>query len=317
MNTDWRIIAESITGHSHFLKNRPNQDNGGLNNNTFPYPLIGAVSDGHGGREYFRSERGSAFAIQTAIKVLSDFYVQNLAFHSDNNEIICKTIIEEWKKIVLEDIQKNPYDAKERDIIEKGRLKRELNNPESVKYCEIRPYGSTLLATIISEGCVTFFQLGDGDIIIHSHEGYFIRPITPDENLTGNETYSLCTYESWKNFRVTQIQYHPDFLMLSTDGYANSYFDDNGFITVARDFYSLIYQSDNFDEGIHLVQSNIHKWLTITSQKGSGDDITLIIFAQDPIKNKPRGNTTFREILLLNPILSEPDFKKILNCSID
>lgn len=307
MHTEWRIIADSVTGNSHLRRNLPNQDNGGSNLKSTPDPLIGAVSDGHGGREYFRSDRGSAFAIQVAITVLSHYYLQDPAFYSHNHEIICKTIVEEWKQVVLQDILKNPYDFNEQEIIENRKGKRGLYHPEEEQYCKIRPYGATLLATIITDKTITYFQLGDGDILIHSPDGSFIRPIVPDENHLGNETYSLCTIESYKNFKVLQEHILPDFIMLSTDGYANSYQDDSGFISVARDLYSFIHQAETFDAGVQVVQSNLHNWLTITSQKGSGDDITLIILARNPKKNWFTKKKINEGNLLINPVSLEPN----------
>ncbi|PWR75769.1 PP2C family serine/threonine-protein phosphatase [Methanospirillum stamsii] len=308
MHNMWRIIADSVTGHSHIRKNRPNQDNGGLKQDNNGYPLIGAVADGHGGKDYFRSDRGSAFAVEVAIRVLSRFVAQEPTLaRSHFSEMICKEIVLEWRREVLLDIQKYPYNDNEWVIIEEGKKGLKFNTPVDPDYSQIRPYGSTLLATLITNEQSIFFQLGDGDIIIHSPDGSFFQPISPDKSITGNETHSLCMHESWRDFKVKRLDFIPDFIMLSTDGYTNSFIDEEGFFTAARDFYSYIFKADDFDAGVHSIESNIHQWLTTTTQKGSGDDITLIIMAQDPERESNINRKELNEeIFIINPVTPEP-----------
>ncbi|MDD1724011.1 MAG: protein phosphatase 2C domain-containing protein, partial [Methanospirillum sp.] len=279
MYPDWRIIADSVTGSSHIRKDRPNQDNGGWYAGS-GYPLIGAVSDGHGGRDYPRSDRGSALGVHAALRVLSVYSQDPSVIHSAGMEKICREIVDEWRREVRADIRMFPYEPGEREIITEGRQGQ--NAPLDPDYELIRPYGSTLLAVVITGEETVFFQLGDGDIIVHAPDGSFFLPIAPDNTLSGNETYSLCTDESWRDFRIARLDYVPDFIMLSTDGYANSFLDEEGFVTAARDLYSYIYQAANFEAGVRAVGSNLRDWLDTTSRKGSGDDITLLILARDP-----------------------------------
>jgi hypothetical protein len=64
----------------------------------------------------------------------------------------------------------------------------------------------------------------------------------------------------------------PPLVMLSTDGYANSFRDDGEFLRVATDLLALIQES-----GIDRVNGSLSSWLDEASRLGSGDDITAAL----------------------------------------
>lgn len=316
MSSYWRIIGESVIGHSHIRKKLPNQDQGGYKRNHGGYPIISAVADGHGGKIYFRSDRGSNLAINSATKVISYYHDQDPSLSGSKiTEAICRDILKEWKSSVFSDIDNNPYSTEELSLIEEGKAGRKVNIPIDPDYDLIRPYGSTVLATIITNEYVSFFQLGDGDIIIHTKDGAFTRPIPLDKNLSGNETYSLCMPESWRDFKVVRVNEIPDFIMLCTDGYANSFADESGFSAAARDIYSYIFSADTFETGVEQVRVNLRGWLSLASEKGSGDDITALLLAYNPVAGSPKPrNLSDDDLFLLNQISSRPlsyDFLKM------
>ncbi|MEP7199158.1 MAG: PP2C family serine/threonine-protein phosphatase, partial [Chloroflexota bacterium] len=76
---------------------------------------------------------------------------------------------------------------------------------------------------------------------------------------------------------MTSSQRHgvPALIVLATDGYANSFADENGFLQVGSDLLELI-RSD----GLDAVNANLSAWLDEASQLGSGDDITLAIVSR-------------------------------------
>jgi serine/threonine protein phosphatase PrpC len=81
--TDWRIIGESIQGASHKRSGQPNQDAIALSPASGDsLPLILAVSDGHGGAKYFRSDKGASFAVGAAIDTLLLFQENLVSFSS-------------------------------------------------------------------------------------------------------------------------------------------------------------------------------------------------------------------------------------------
>jgi hypothetical protein len=62
----------------------------------------------------------------------------------------------------------------------------------------------------------------------------------------------------------------PALILLATDGYANSFVNEEAFLQVATDIWEIIR-----DEGLATVTENLEGWLERASQEGSGDDITL------------------------------------------
>ena len=58
-------------------------------------------------------------------------------------------------------------------------------------------------------------------------------------------------------------------VLLATDGYANSFREDRGFLKVGTDLLGML-RSDGLDH----VKANLGDWLRETSEGGSGDDIT-------------------------------------------
>jgi hypothetical protein len=67
-------------------------------------------------------------------------------------------------------------------------------------------------------------------------------------------------------------------VILSTDGYANSFEKEGDFLKAGTDYLHLIRT-----KGIEHVNERLEQWLLETSQKGSGDDITVgIVIAPAP-----------------------------------
>ena len=64
----------------------------------------------------------------------------------------------------------------------------------------------------------------------------------------------------------------PYLYMLSTDGFSNSYKNNDEFIKTCREYYEMIKQ-----HGFDAVKNNLGSWLKETSELGCGDDITLVL----------------------------------------
>ncbi len=134
-------------------------------------------------------------------------------------------------------------------------------------------YGSTLLSVVVTDAFIFYLQLGDGDILAVSESGEVERPLPRDERLMANETSSLCQEHAWHEVRTT---FHliagspPALILASTDGYANSFRDEQSFRRVGMDLLQLIR-----DEGPQVVEQNLEGWLAEASRCGSGDDVTV------------------------------------------
>jgi len=122
---------------------------------------------------------------------------------------------------------------------------------------------------------VLYLQLGDGDILIVSDSGQAVRSWPRDPRLLGLETTSLCGERAAEEMRVA-VQAHsgtsPALALLATDGYANSFREDDGFLRTGSDLLELIRE-----DGIDGVERNLETWLNEASELGSGDDITVAV----------------------------------------
>ncbi|RME53000.1 MAG: hypothetical protein D6790_18145 [Caldilineae bacterium] len=139
------------------------------------------------------------------------------------------------------------------------------------------PYGATLLAALLTPRFHLYLQLGDGDILVVDREGAVRRPPrAPDPRLLANETTSLCNKEAWRNMDIhfqPILDAPPALVLLATDGYANSFADEEGFHQVARDLFQML----TAPKGPETVQQELPAWLAATSAAGSGDDISVAL----------------------------------------
>jgi len=287
----WSLIGRSVQGYSHLRSGKKNQDSFKIfpNDEITTPPIIFALSDGHGGEKYYLSDVGSNFAVESAIEVLSEFTKSTLIdeINAENIEemnkkikdTVCQDIVKSWRKKIFS--QENRDDSRVRI----DDIQREKNRPSIIDK-QLEPYGSTLLIGVIGKNCGIFIQLGDGDILLLYDETQIIRPIPKDENLIANETYSLCLPGAEHYFKVNCILFShenkkwpsgdPSLIMISTDGYSNSFSSDKNFEQVLIDLSKLIFENhDGYHTGIMNIKDNLESWLEETSKLGSGDDITV------------------------------------------
>ena len=135
-------------------------------------------------------------------------------------------------------------------------------------------YGSTLLGLVITDKYIYAMQIGDGDIVFVSENGvnYVIEP----PKFLGTETFSLSNEKPWENVVIhfQRIEYKekvPCMFMLSSDGFSNSFKDDEQFFVAAKEYFETLKTY-----GGNRVQRELGNWLSQTSEEGCGDDITLV-----------------------------------------
>lgn len=289
----WRCLGESVKGASHVRSGLPNQDairwfpESGIG-----LPLILAVSDGHGSAKSFRSDRGSRFAVETAIKVIQEFFLSSQS--SDINfsalkdaaqRLLPPRLVNEWRKAVNKDLGLSEND--EEKLTNKPNFTDEEKQIlvdkdgeaawQAVENNYFLAYGATVLAVLVTDSFIVYIQLGDGDILEVDSKGNTTRPLERDPNLIANETTSLCMNKAWNEFQV-HIKLYPQgtpkeipaLILVSTDGYSNSFSTDEGFFKIGQD-YRQMFKSNLTEE----VRQKLEGFLQETSEKGSGDDITL------------------------------------------
>lgn len=272
----WRVVGQSVIGAAHIRAGMPNQDAiGWLPENATALPLTLVVSDGHGGSRNFRSDVGSKFAIQIALEVMQDFAAgcagENLSsIKRTAEERLPQQLARRWDEEVRKHLATQAFSDADIKLLLK---KDEIPAPLPADFNPLIAYGATLLIARVEKEFILYLQLGDGDMVAVAADGTAARPLPSDERLFANETTSLCSLTAWRDFRVrfqAISDSHPALIVLSTDGYANSFRDDAGFLQVGPDIVGLI-RSD----GLEKVNASMKEWLTEASQSGSGDDITV------------------------------------------
>lgn len=267
----WQAVGKSVRGAAHERSGMPNQD--AIHWTGDGLSLVLAVADGHGSHRYPRSHVGAVIAVETATQLVHDFLLgqadaENLSLvKRAAEEWLPRTLVRAWREGVGTHINSNPFSETELDASGHG------NDPDKLT----NAYGATLVTVAVDERFVLYLQLGDGEILTVTDQGVVSKPLAKDDRLFGNETTSLCTAEAWSDFRVSfQPITHeqPALILLTTDGYPNSFRDEAGFLKVGPDILRMIRA-----EGLERVKDNLEGWLSDSTHAGSGDDVTLGILS--------------------------------------
>lgn len=282
----WWAFAESVTGRSHVAAQRPNQDAVSL----WPAPgsssnaIVLAISDGHGGERYCRSEHGAHFAAEEAATGLRDFVAgldasgvpASAALVDVALQRSCRRILSQWRERIYEDLAVHPLSERELDHA--------ADNAAML-------YGATLVACVVADGYQCFLRVGDGDVLSLSTDGRVIDVFGRDATSVANETTSLAqcvaaidplgsrSVEALAPHALRHVRHRFELrdvnpiraVLASTDGYSNSFASASGFHQAMIDLEALAKTAD----GRASLERNLAAWLAETSTEGSGDDITV------------------------------------------
>lgn len=275
----WHALGTSVTGANHQHRGEVNQDalliwpetGGGL-------PLVAAVADGHGSPRCPRSHEGSRLAVQAAVAVLQrlaldpDRVGDPAQAQADLPAQLARLLVEQWRRLVSADLAQHPVgEAEQAALSQNGSAaprQAGRDNPYLI-------YGSTVLGVLVTGSYLLCLQLGDGDILLVDAAGATNRPFGDPTQFIGDETPSLCSSSACEEVRVCILpldEQRPVLALLSTDGYAKSFLSDSGFLAVGRDYLELLRT-----RGRQRVKEDLGRLLSETSQRGSGDDITLAL----------------------------------------
>jgi len=275
----WSAIGATVQGASHLRSGKPNQDAmGWLPEQGGGTQLVLAISDGHGSEKSFRSQHGSCEAVQIALKLLQDSVScmtedTTLSIIRDQFESrLPILLVQEWSACIHDHLATHPFTEDEFALL---REKSGISACEAVLQQPLLAYGATLLAAVVNDRYCCCLQLGDGDIVLVSSNGDASRPLPKDDRLIANETTSLCQRKASHDFRVSfqsLAGMPPALLVLSTDGYINSFQHEDGFLKAGGDFLAILRES-----GPLVIQEQLPAWLDETSRLGSGDDVTVLL----------------------------------------
>ena len=276
----WRAIGCSVQGASHVRRGTVNQDAIGWRPEDGDGDrVVLAVADGHGSAKNFRSATGARLARDVALGIASEILtpgpLEPSLVKRTLEDVVPMRIVRDWLELVQADLRESPLSAEELAALEEqaGRKSRDL-----VKQNPHIAYGSTLVTALATESFTAFWQIGDGDVLTISDHGTVGRPVPGDERLIANETTSLCSPEAWHFFRVAMLGTQAPMILVSTDGFANSFQNDDGFFKFGSDVRQMI-ETD----GIDAVNGRLQTWLTELTQRGSGDDISLGIICRPEV----------------------------------
>ncbi len=183
-----------------------------------------------------------------------------------------KQLLIEWENAIDNDLNNNPFTKEELYKLKNEKGEKSLQRLENNKYLA---YGTTILGCVIHPKFIFSFQLGDGDLLYMDEDNKIDYIIQKDPELIANLVWSLCSDNAEKKFNLS-FQFiqdkFPKMISLSTDGYYNSFVNQDECKKSFKDYYN-IYK----EEGLSAISENINEWLNEVTQKGSGDDITLVL----------------------------------------
>jgi len=254
----WSVTGRSVCGASHRRRNMGNQDALGWSP-AGAHGIVAAVADGHGSTLSYRSAEGAAIAVEAALAVLGDFAARCPEYDPVVDACaasIPRDLVSGWRAAVSAHAAEYPLD---------GRFSE----------ATFAVYGSTVVSVLATETYLLSVQLGDGDILMVPENGVVSRPWPRDPRLLGVETTSLVSQEAAADVRVSVGPASPALIILATDGYANSFRDDAGFLSIGSDLLHVVRES-----GLAGLELNLESWLNETSELGSGDDITIVVVSR-------------------------------------
>ncbi|MDD1678950.1 MAG: protein phosphatase 2C domain-containing protein [Methanomicrobiales archaeon] len=252
----------SRRGASHLRKGKPCQDAYALwsgNAQEFPH-LIAAVADGHGDSLHDLSQIGASLATQVAVQELLAI---NTGERKETEGEFSRTfpyrVTERWRSCVEADAVRRvgaPAQDAEKDSL-------------------IRRYGTTLLAARVSASSILLSQIGDGDIVLLGSDARLSYPLATEQDLIGLSTYSLASRNAISLWKTAVLpRGGGGLLLLASDGLSDS-FGGSDHPEFQRFVHSLRERIDEY--GIGKVASSLPSWLSQFSERGSGDDITLVL----------------------------------------
>ena len=264
------VFGESVQGASHKRVEKECQDSMKKVELDEGSAIL-AIADGHGSNSCPFSKTGSSIAVNVFCKIMEELY----SGYTDNLEMLLTYLNREGETKIAQAVD---AEWKRRVLLAHAKHKRETPltvEGEKDRSGIYKQYGTTLVGLLITPVFVFAFQLGDGDITYIDNEG--VETFLVTEKILGTETHSLSKDEAWKKAisvvrRREVTEQLPAMFMLSTDGFSNSYKNEDEFKKTCKEYFEMVNQY-----GADTVDANLNSWLTETSEQGCGDDITVLM----------------------------------------
>jgi serine/threonine protein phosphatase PrpC len=266
-----RVAAATVPGAVHLRNGRRNEDAvAWLPANGEGERVVMAVSDGHGSAVSPRSALGSAIAVNVTTELL--WQLPHLVT-ADMVERAVGSIVDQWTRMVSTHLERHPLTPAELEGAG-------VSTSPGTTVIPQRPtvtYGATLLFAVVSTQQLVLGQIGDGDVLLVGADGRAVRPLPLDTRLVAHVTTSLSDDDAVSSTRTMVLDPADNRLvLLSSDGYANSFATDDAFLQVGCDVLRTVEE-----QGIGPVRQSLPRWLAETTLQGSGDDISVAIAVLD------------------------------------
>lgn len=290
-------------GASHIKKGTVCQDfSGSVETDTYK---LAVISDGHGGEDYFRSDRGSRFAVEAFCKCVEDAFavsspsdeeqsdgsfLQNKAKNFADALNACKTdkqieeqmrwfmrsIVTRWNILVEDDLSANPFKEEEMaEVSEKAKARYEKG--EKVQSA----YGATLIGVVVTDDFWFGVHIGDGKCIAFDMAGIDTEPIPWDEQCFLNVTTSICDANASSEMRYFFSRELPAAVFVGSDGIDDSFKNERHL----HNFYRVVLSSFATETEEKATQG-LEDYLPNLSAQGSADDMSVgCIINIEHIKN--------------------------------
>ena len=291
----FNAFAASIHGKKYLERGLPCQDSSSVLE--FDGVQATAVADGHGGKDYFRSDTGSKLAVAVAFEQIKIF-CNELTAEERLAEIGIKNfelrLWEEWIKAVKKDwgerFANMTVEPRFQNVSDKYKERFTSTDKKILERYIPVAYGTTLICAVSIGAQVVIFQIGDGSCVILQRNGEFKVPVPPDEENFANVTTSLCDEDAYKKFRHVVLDCSEDSplapiaIFLSTDGLDDcwSIFENEKHL---YKFYNEVILDSVINNGFDATRKEIcAELLPYMTERGSNDDISLAYLVTEDLK---------------------------------
>ncbi len=259
------------------LNKRQNQDWSAITRLPMPRrdqsAILLSVADGHGAKQYPRSDLGARFAVAAFQRTAARFFADAepgswSALEPKATGGFRKSLALQWRRSVVLHAANNPPPGDPFGAASEARVTAEET---------IRLYGATLIAALLAPGLFAAWQIGDGDLVVvdagtdarpGGHRLRFPLPQTGPE--LGDQTDSLSHRDAHARMRmIWEPGVHPALISLSTDGLSKSFADQDGFRSFCTGLFEQLRSG-----GQNAVAESLPAWLARAAAH-SGDDSTL------------------------------------------
>lgn len=294
MFNDNIVFSVFRQGAGHKPENKPCQDYG--RHFADERLKIIALSDGHGGNKYFRSQEGARIASQIAIESLQTFcqgcdLSEFLAAKNDfikqepikdgelsynNQEFVMRHLFQhicsEWHRQIREHFITNPFSKEEIAYLQSiNTTDYYINTNGDVKDSHLpSAYGCTLMAVAATPNFWLGIHIGDGKCVAFNEDGTWYEPIPWDENCFQNLTTSL-SKQDYESFRYCIGRKQPAAIFIGSDGMDDSYQP----MEALADCYGNYFLWPMLQYGVEKLEEKLSDLLDQISTIGSKDDMSI------------------------------------------